>query len=83
MRCHDGTKGKATRSLSLTALRMGGAQTACDATLSTANRADPALSTILSVANPDDPSTAHDFKYATSAEYAVYRDDVLAWLTTE
>jgi len=83
VRCHDGTKGKATQLLNLTALRTGSAQAACDATLSTTNEADPASSTILSFANPDDPSTTHDFKYATSAEYAVYRDNVLAWLTTE
>lgn len=83
VRCHDGTKGKATQLLNLTPLATGGAQAACDATLSTTNQADPAASTILSFVNPDDPSTTHDFKYATSAEYAAYRDDVLAWLMAE
>ncbi len=83
VRCHDGTKGKATKLLNLTALRSGGDQVACDATLGTTDAESPALSTIFTFVDPDNPATVHDFKYATSMAFAAYRADVLSWLETE
>jgi hypothetical protein len=83
VRCHDGTKGKATKLLNLTALRSGGDQVACDAILGTTDAESPALSTIFTFVDPDNPATVHDFKYATSTEFRAYSADVLSWLETE
>lgn len=83
VRCHDGTKGKATQLLDLSSLRSGGNQAACDVTLSTSAAENPGANSILTFADPGNPSTQHDFKYATPAEFALYRADVLAWLMAE
>lgn len=83
VRCHDGTKGKATQLFNLRELRSGGLQSACDESLAVSDLANFELSRLLTFVDPGNPSTQHDFKYATSAEFRAYRADVLAWLMAE
>ena len=94
-RCHNGTKGRATATYDLTFLLDDlGQQLSCDWTLTVARQlpapaapvADPLLgeaASLFAEVNPADPSTVHDFKFATPAEYVAFRDGVMPWLSTE
>ena len=85
VRCHDGTKSKATKTLDLTSARETTAsaqQLACNEMLQDAPNASE-MSPIFAEVNPGDTSTVHDFKYPSSAAYMAYRMAVLAWLESE
>jgi hypothetical protein len=85
VRCHDGTKSKATKVLDLMTARDSSPpaqQRTCDellkGALDTSER-----SPVFAEVNPSDTTTVHDFKYPSSMAYMAYRAAVLAWLETE
>jgi hypothetical protein len=85
VRCHDGTKSKATKVSDLTTARdlsVGGQQRACDEILKGAPDTSE-RSPIFAEVNPSDSTTVHDFKYPSSMAYMAYRSTVLTWLETE
>ncbi|HVZ35383.1 MAG TPA: hypothetical protein VG963_23310 [Polyangiaceae bacterium] len=85
VRCHDGTKSKATKPFDLTSARdqsMAAQQRTCDQVLKNAPDTSE-QSPIFAEVNPGDPTTVHDFKYPSSMAYMEYRDTVLVWLQTE
>jgi hypothetical protein len=85
VRCHDGTKSKATKPLDLTTARdlsVSAQQRACDEMLKSAPDTSE-KSSIFAEVNPADMMTVHDFKYPSSMAYMTYRAAVLAWLEGE
>ena len=85
VRCHDGTKSKATKASDLTTARDSSGpaqQRACDEMLKGAPDTSE-RSPIFAEVNPSDSTTVHDFKYPSSMAYMAYRAAVLAWLETE
>jgi hypothetical protein len=85
VRCHDGTKSKATKASDLTTARdlsVPAQQRACDEILRGAPDTSE-KSPVFAEVNPSDPTTVHDFKYPSSMAYMAYRAAVLAWLETE
>ena len=85
VRCHDGTKSKATKPLDLTTARdmsPAAQQKACDQMLKSAPDTSE-KSPIFAEVNPGDVMTVHDFKYPSAMAYMAYRSAVLAWLETE
>jgi hypothetical protein len=85
VRCHDGTKSKATKTLDLTTARdlsVAAQQRACDQMLKGAPDASE-RSPVFAEVNPSDAMTVHDFKYPSSMAYMAYRAAVLAWLERE
>lgn len=85
-RCHDGTKGKATRAFDLTLVRDASPQGqagACRQTLASVVEAEPSQNLVFRKVDPADTEIVHDFKFETAAEFEAYRDAVLAWLVTE
>lgn len=85
VRCHDGTKSKATKTLDLSTARdqnVSAQQRACDEMLRGAPDTSE-RSPVFAEVNPSDPTTVHDFKYPSSMAYLAYREAVLAWLQTE
>ena len=85
VRCHDGTKSKATKPLDLTTARdmsPAAQQKACDQMLKSAPDASE-KSPIFAEVNPGDVMTVHDFKYPSAMAYMAYHSAVLAWLETE
>jgi hypothetical protein len=85
VRCHDGTKSKATKALDLTSARdmsPAGQQAACDQALISALDTSE-QSPIFAEVNPSDPKTVHDFKYPSATLYMAYREAILAWLQGE
>lgn len=85
VRCHDGTKSKATKTLDLTSARdlsVPAQQRACDQMLISAPDTSE-RSPVFAEVNPSDTMTVHDFKYPSSMAYMAYRAAVLAWLERE
>lgn len=86
VRCHNGSKMRATRELDLTALEgadPNGRRLACSNVLLTVDPVELGSSIILTSVDPSDPTTEHEFKYRTSAEFATYRTTIMKWLETE
>lgn len=85
VRCHDGTKSKATKATDFTLAR-DMSPAAQQATCREALKAAPdssEQSPLFAEVNPGDTMTVHDFKYPSAATYMAYRSAVLLWLETE
>jgi hypothetical protein len=85
VRCHDGTKSKATKATDFTRAR-DMSPAAQQATCREALKAAPDTSEqspLFAEVNPSDAMTVHDFKYPSAAMYTAYRSTVLLWLQTE
>jgi hypothetical protein len=85
VRCHDGTKSKATKATDFTTARdmsPAAQQSACREALKAAPDASE-HSPLFAEVNPSDALTVHDFKYPSAATYMAYRSAVLIWLESE
>jgi hypothetical protein len=85
VRCHDGTKSKATKVTDFTLARdmsPAAQQSTCREALKAAPDTSE-KSPLFAEVNPGDTMTVHDFKYPSMATYMAYRSAVLVWLETE